>query len=68
MTSVSETNQRVRGLFGTGLASWILLTIALFVPEWTRQDGKHCGVTFCCLRLYGNCTVTDTGINVQANK
>jgi len=64
MPSVAETNQRIRGLFGTGLVSWILLSIALFIPEWTRdREGKHCGVTFCCIELYGNCTITDTGRN-----
>lgn len=61
MTYTEVTNQRIRGLFGTGFSAWILLTIALFIPEWTRQNGKHCGVTFCCLSLYGNCTITDTG-------
>nr|XP_039265995.1 uncharacterized protein LOC120341531 [Styela clava] len=56
------TTERLRGLWGTGFGSWILLTACLIVPEWTREDDdKHCGVFFCC-SAYVNCTVTDTEV------
>jgi len=62
MPPIHVTNHRIRGLIATALVSWILLTISLFIPEWTREGDKHCGVIFCCFELFGNCTITDTGI------
>ncbi|CAK8688461.1 unnamed protein product [Clavelina lepadiformis] len=62
MPSIEKINSTIQSLFGCGFAGWILLTVALFAPEWTRDGDKHCGVIFCCLNLYGNCTITETAV------
>jgi len=65
MPTQSETNDRLRGMMGSGFAAWVMVTGAMFAPEWTRQGEKHCGVIFCCNTTYGDCSITDGGESVM---